>query len=801
MNKRTLVFGGLLAVTLAGASTAFARSAFDFDVKHIPVSYITRDTNPAAKAAGTVSAGKVWLGAEGRIEVSVTLQNLNNQVVFAQGSSSNPAAWELLVVNGQWRLGYGGQYYYAGGLAVNTKYDIVCERKDGKLSLIVNDQTLVDQKPVGELATAEGLSFFHRKTSDWNDCASTMKFHSAKVYNAGVLVADYVPFVYNLFGSGGLMNTLDATADDVTGAFYYDWNERATEIDKRLCSVGKSENGTEVDWVSSSGNEFVQTDFVPASTDVIKMKLALTDDTAHYAVFSAGGAGPAGSRRKTMGLLCLSSKTWRPSFDEGDGTAGGSWAKNTDYEIEYSKAGGLKVNGNVCGTFPSSSGTFTPTFGLTFFSRLQLSDINGTPNPLDCPAKCKVYWAKVYAADGTTLKADFVPYVDGDGFAGLKDRVSGKVFLPLFGRLAASSGARPAAVYVASDASGDDTNAGTVRSPLRTIGFAYLVTSTGGTLYLKDGVYNISSTAVLEGENRAHAVVGISGDPAKVIIDGSQSNGQRAFTSRNQANGLFKNLTFRNFRINSTGAAIHSEGAQIENCVFTNNEVSTSNAGIPGGVVYAVGGRISRCAFRNNRSTGNSALGAAVLMSGSCLLENCVLEGNVSDGPEGRCCTVYIAGGSASIVRNCTFVKNRAVATADGSTAGIRCDSWNARIVNTVFCGNEHSLGASLTHSVVYMVAGYLSSFTACAAEFKINGGCRVVDSGAFADWDGGDYAPQEMSRLINRGNPYLGADAQPEEYGTDLAGNSRFVGKCIDIGAYEWQGEDPQVGFGLIVR
>ena len=136
-----------------------ARSAYDFDVRHIPLSYITRSTSATYANALTNSSATTWLGANGRIEISVTLQNTEPQVIFAQGASNDDTSLELLIVNNLWRFRYGSQLPYANGYAfisnpapvANTKYDIVCERKDGKLYLTINDVACIQGQVVGEL--------------------------------------------------------------------------------------------------------------------------------------------------------------------------------------------------------------------------------------------------------------------------------------------------------------------------------------------------------------------------------------------------------------------------------------------------------------------------------------------------------------------------------------------------------------------------------------------------------------------------------------------------------------------------
>ena len=807
MKLRQISIAALISlVACAAALPALALSAFDFDANCIPLSYITRSTNGGT--ALTNSSARTWLGPNGRIEMSVTLQNTGTQVIFAQGANNDASSWQLMVVSAQWRLGYKSVQKYAGSPVANTRYDIVCERKNGKVSLVVNNVALIEDWEVDDLDVNEGLTFFHRKNKDkWNNSPSTMKFHYARIYNNGVLEAEYLPCANKIF-TVGLYETV-GDVWDTPSAIGFDWADRVAKIHEKFCNMSTSDGGEEVDWVSSRSAEFLQTDFLPDTTDVIKMKFALTAASGNYTLFSAGGAKAGAGDPYMMELMCMQAGTWRPSFGSGAGSTVGSWTTNVDYEVEYSAANGFKVNDTFVEELPNSSlaGTFVPAFGFSFFSRLQ--PVNGVINPLSCPAKCKFYWAKVYASNGTTLKADFVPYVDGNGFAGIKEKISGKVFLPLFGRLTPSNGARPHAVYVSPDAYGDDSNEGTFRSPYKSLTSAIGATVTGGTVYLKDGTYtssNYTSNYTLEGANRAHALIGVSDDPSKVVFDGV-GIGKRAFVSRTSqgvTNGTFKNMTFCNFTNAYNGATIYSEGAQIENCVFENNEVSISNdSSVKGGIVHANGGSVKRCVFRNNRASGDSsALGSAALLLGNCVVENCLFEGNVSDGPEGRCCTVYVGGNSTATIRNCSFVKNHAQAETGDSTAGIRIDSAGARVVNTVFCGNSHNLGGSAVHSVArFMNGSFETVFSNCAVDYAIGSNGRVIGNTAFADWANGDYSPHEMSRLINRGVPYLGDGALPEQYGTDLLGNPRFVGAGIDVGAYEWQGKDPFFGITIMIR
>ena len=802
MKSRRIGAAVLIFLVAFAAFPASARSEFDFDVDSIPLSYITRPTN--GNAALTNSSARTWLEPNGRIEISVTLQNTATQVIFAQGSS-DAVNWQLLVVNGKWRLQYGGDLITVENSvpAANTKYDIVCERRNGKLYLTINDIECVKDKDVAALERGVGLMFFHRKSgSNWNNSPSTMKFHYARIYNDGELVAEYVPCAYKIFTAG----LHEAVGDvwDTSSAIGFDWADRAAKIHERFCNEGTSDGGEEVDWVTTRGVEVLQTDFLPDTTDVIKMKFAITAASGHQTAFSAGGAKNGAGDYYMMELLCLQAGTWRPSFGSGAGTADGSWTTNVDYEVEYSAADGFKVNDTFIEGLPNSTGagTFVPVFGFTFFSRIQLND--GVINPLSCPAKCKFYWAKVYASDGTTLKAHFVPYVDGDGFAGIKEKISGKVFLPLFGRLTPSNGARPHAVYVSPDAYGDDTNAGSFRSPYKKLTSGVTATVTGGTVYLKEGTHVFDDNYALEGANKAHALIGVSDDPSKVVINGATKN-RRAFLSRTSngaVNGAFKNMTFRNFTNAYNGATIYSAGALIENCVFEDNEVSISDNEVKGGIIYANGGNVKRCVFRNNRVSGTSALGSAALLLGNCVVENCLFEGNVSDGPEGRCCTVYIGANSTAVVRNCTFVKNGTQSETSDSTAGIRIDSAGARVVNTVFCGNSHNLGGSVVHSVArFMVGSFDTVFSNCSVDYAIGSNGRVIDNAVFTDWANGDYSPHGMSRLINRGSGYLGGEALPEQYGTDLLGNPRYVGAGIDIGAYEWQGKDPCFGITIMIR
>ena len=128
-----------------------------------------------------------------------------------------------------------------------------------------------------------------------------------------------------------------------------------------------------------------------------------------------------------------------------------------------------------------------------------------------------------------------------------------------------------AQIYVSPD--GDDTNNGTIDKPYKTISFAMNQADADTTIYLRGGIYEISSTIKPERNGSPGKYIKLWAYPGeKVILDfsgESYSSSSRGFNlSRNY--WYFKGLVIRNAGDN--GINLSGDYCIIENCTFYYNK-------------------------------------------------------------------------------------------------------------------------------------------------------------------------------------------------------------------------------------
>lgn len=296
------------------------------------------------------------------------------------------------------------------------------------------------------------------------------------------------------------------------------------------------------------------------------------------------------------------------------------------------------------------------------------------------------------------------------------------------------------------------------------------------TVYVAPGTYvqPYNSTYCVYVTNRV-AVVGMTGDPADVVIDrGSTSS---AIFCVNNASAVLRGLTVvRGYLDGGKGPGVYLASGAVEDCVVSN---CTGKAyGQTGVGVYAEGGRVSRCRIAYNSNGNVYCFGVGIHAEGSALVEDCLVDCNTCK--QGGAVNL---SGSATLL-NCTVVKN-----TGSYYAGVRIGSNTARAVNCAIFGNavDH-----ITEGSVYN-AGYGARFDHCAADLPIEGGvgCIFVQP-VFRDAEHGDYRPAA-------GSPLLDAGAARSGYGavstTDFDGLARVNG-TVDIGCFESAKEAAECGF-----
>lgn len=253
----------------------------------------------------------------------------------------------------------------------------------------------------------------------------------------------------------------------------------------------------------------------------------------------------------------------------------------------------------------------------------------------------------------------------------------------------------------------------------------------------------------------------------------------------------------------------------------------------PGGVYFgSTGGMVSNCVIRHCRSYNWSGSGGAASFGGPGVLthsviSNCSADTWVGGGTkyvleinQGRfennlvmgChsgdqhtaddCAALMTAGSAAVVRNNTFVNNRA------TNRGLLNVNASATFENNVFAGNSyitsseetvsdtpsnHSSDVGFNFGSSASVAG-VPVFVNCATDDAepLNATCVVGTLETFfCDYANGDLMPVARGPLYNRGTDYEGMAA------VDLAGRPRKSGRSIDIGCYE----SNAAGFAVVVK
>lgn len=245
----------------------------------------------------------------------------------------------------------------------------------------------------------------------------------------------------------------------------------------------------------------------------------------------------------------------------------------------------------------------------------------------------------------------------------------------------------------------------------------------------------------------------------------------------------------------------------------------------PGGVYFgSQGGMVSNCVIRNCRTYNWSGSGGAASFGGPGVLTHSVVTGCSADTwcgggtkyvleiSRGRfennlvigChsgdqhtagdCAALLYAGSASVVRNNTFVNNRTTnrglinvhASATFANNVFADNSYITRAEDTVNSETEpvvHSSDVGFNFGTSAAVDG-VPAFVNCATDGAepVNETCVVGTLATlFKDYANGDYTPNASGPLYNKG-------VTPEGWSdlADLAGKPRVQGKAIDIGCYE---------------
>jgi len=220
-----------------------------------------------------------------------------------------------------------------------------------------------------------------------------------------------------------------------------------------------------------------------------------------------------------------------------------------------------------------------------------------------------------------------------------------------------------------------------------------------------------------------------------------------------------KNCIFTSNRAQRGGGMLNDQNSNptVTNCIFT------LNWGEYGGGMYNAYGSnstVTNCTFDDN--DGRWSGGGMLNNTSNPTVTNCTFTSNWGDYGGGMS-----NGLSSPTVTNCTFSNNYCTALG----GGMYNNASNPTVTNCIFWGNSPWQIYNLENS------------TADVTYSDIQGGwagtCNINADPLFADADGRLLA---ASPCIDAGND---ADV-PAWLTTDLDGNPRIQGLCVDMGAFE---------------
>jgi hypothetical protein len=333
--------------------------------------------------------------------------------------------------------------------------------------------------------------------------------------------------------------------------------------------------------------------------------------------------------------------------------------------------------------------------------------------------------------------------------------------------------------------------------------------------------YNTHPT-ILDGQNNQRVLYQPADFSQRTIWDGFTMQHGYANSSNYNGNGgaayLRQNASLLHCQLLNNNAYNQGGGAYL----YSNNSISSNQpvldscivrdntAGYNGGGVYAYYSQVKNSTISYNTSTSGQGGGAYVYYS---IADHCIITHNSTPNSYGGGICVYSSSTYSPLVSNCLIAHNTAY-----SGGGVY-SSYYSRIDNTTIVNNQATNYAAglyfgysnqsynvLNNCVIWgnMLEGTVSNFSSnptlnnSAVEGGVEGYDNVIALQStnygtashlnypfFVSPGSDDYRLRAGSALINAG---MVLENMPN---TDLAGGVRVYGDTLDIGCYEFHGEE----------
>ena len=164
---------------------------------------------------------------------------------------------------------------------------------------------------------------------------------------------------------------------------------------------------TKLEYIQSSGNQWINTGFTPKSTTRVKMSAKFLGGTTGSALFGARSE-PSGVDSKSFTLFVVSQKPRSDYF--GSSKFGAQTVSASQVKIDWNK--------NVC---MIDSDTITHTATSAASNQVLYIFAVNTAGSATFPASMQLYSCAIY--DNGTLVRDFIPCKNASGAVGLYDTV------------------------------------------------------------------------------------------------------------------------------------------------------------------------------------------------------------------------------------------------------------------------------------------------------------------------------------------------------------------------------------------
>lgn len=325
--------------------------------------------------------------------VDITAMRLDSAassfVPYGAAESYQKNAFECYDSGTQLEFNYDGQYNTTIG--TSTVGEVVILSHD-KNKISVNGKLLHTFTYTSFTAPYTLILFgIHRAISAYGK----VRIYSCQLYDNDTLVRDYVPVkLYD--GTVGLL-------DKVSGCFYGNAGTGTF-----VAGPGRAGKYTLLEYIESTGTQYVDTGVVAKSSLVVQAKFNMTEATG-YAII-----GHYTSETSCLRLFNINDKCY---LDFGNGSSGrifgGVMSAGLDYDVEF---GNRYVKNRSTGV-DIISGSIVPDFTHT-----STMCIFGNVNY----SKGKIYYCKIH--ENGTIVRDYLPIRTEHGIVALYDSLNGVVY-------------------------------------------------------------------------------------------------------------------------------------------------------------------------------------------------------------------------------------------------------------------------------------------------------------------------------------------------------------------------------------